>query len=107
MKVIQSLRAVTSYPVSVAVVENICEAAGLETEAEAAQELRRSKQYKAALASVYRFLATAPNVTQAGISYTLSESDKERYRKMAESLSDEAGDETGASMAYGYVGDNY
>jgi len=52
-------------------------------------------------------LATAPNVTQAGISYTLGESDKERYRKMAESLSDETGDETGASMAYGYVGDNY
>lgn len=107
MKVLQSLKSLSSYPIPSATVEDIADGAGLTADAELTQELRRDKRFKRAQARVYLFLSEAPDVTQGGISYAFNEEERKRLRLRAENLFAEIGDTTNeAGVEFGYKGED-
>ncbi len=104
MTVIQSLQQLNLYPIPDSVVTNICEERGLVADDEVTTEIRAEKEYKLATANVYKWLAFAPTtVSQGGVTFSISESDKKRFLELANQLySDNEEQPTGA--VYGYKG---
>lgn len=104
MNIASTLKALSAYPIPSALIENICEGEGLDGEQDATTEIRQGVAYKRAKASVYTFLATAPNVSQGGISYSFTSEDKAYFRRCASLLMEEIGE---GDAQFGYIGDNY
>jgi hypothetical protein len=99
-----SLKGLTGYPVPQAVFDDAAEEQGLDPNGVMTAEIRGGKAYMRAKARVYDFLSEAPNITQAGISYSYSDEDRKRFRQKAESLRSEAdGNREGI---YGYQGED-
>ena len=105
MNVLQSLAALSSYPIPTASLQNIAEEAGLDPDCEVVCSVRTGSDYKHAKALTYYFLSECPNVTQGGISYSFTDSEKARLRAKADALMSEIGKDTSADSAdYGYKG---
>ncbi len=99
-----SLRGLTNYPVPLAVFDDAAEEQGLDPEGQMDADTRSGKAYKRAKARIYDFLSEAPNITQAGISYSYTDEDRKRFKQKAESLRSEAdGNRTGK---FGYQGED-
>lgn len=104
--VLTSLRGVTVYPIPAGVLAECALDAGCNPDAEVTREVRNSKEFKRAKAHVYNFLASAPNITQQGVSFSFSATERANFRKLAATLEAEAnGDGTGG--VYGYVGEDF
>ena len=108
MNVLQSLKSLSSYPIPTATVEDVAEGVGLKIDSEMSMELRNGKEYKRAKAGVFLFLSEAPNVTQGGISYSFSESERKRFRDRANNILCELGESSDdASLPeFGYKGED-
>lgn len=105
MTITDSLKALSGYPIPADLIQNAIEESGL-TDEECTLEVRRSNEYKSAKAKIYRFLEVAPNVSQGGISYSFSDEARKRYKRMADDLLAEIG-EDGGGVEYGYQGDSF
>lgn len=103
MTILQSLKSLNAYPIPSMSVADICDGCGLRADMNASVEVRSSSEYIKAKALVYLWLAEAPNVTQGGISYTISDTERQRFRLKADHLLNEAGinDE---GEGFGYIG---
>ncbi len=109
MTITEALKSLTAYPMPAASLVNIAEEAGIEPQATADAEARASKGFKKAKALLYFFLAEAPNVSQGGISYSFSEDERSRFKKRAEALLKEIGDDDpalGVNIG-GYIGEDF
>lgn len=107
MTVEKSLKSLSAYPLSSAVIENIAEEAGLALGTEATQETRSGRCYKLAMARVYIFLAEAPNVTQGGIQYYFSDEERDRLMQKGKAILDTLGEGDSESLpTFGYQGEN-
>lgn len=104
MTISESLRLINIYPIPEKVVENICDGRFLTPNDETTSGIRVSKEYKLATADIYKWLAFAPNLSENGISFSISDSDKKRYLQEAEKIYDEF--EEGNNL-YGYKGDRF
>jgi hypothetical protein len=104
MTISNSLRGLTNYPVPSAVFDDAAGEQGLDPNAVLTAETRAGKSFKRAKARIYDFLSDAPNITQAGISYSFSDEDRKRFRQKAESLRLEA-DGSGKGV-FGYQGED-
>lgn len=105
MTLLQALKSLTIYPIPSATLQSIAEGSGISTEEEATQDLLNSPEMKRATAKVYLFLVTAPNVSQNGISYSFTASERRAFQKMARSLLEEIGEDTSSlGGKYGYMG---
>ena len=108
MKTSNAIKAMSSYPIPAATIENIIDEAGLDPGAEITKEIRASDPFKKAKALTYAFLAEAPNITQGGISYTFSEDERSRFAKKSNSLLAELEeDEAGTAIPCGYIGEDF
>ena len=104
MTILQSLQQLNLYPVPDSVVTNYCEGRGITATDEATSEVRASREYKLAKGDVYKWLAFAPSsVSQGGVTFTISESDKKRFIATANKLYAEC-EETEVGVVYGYKG---
>lgn len=106
MKTSNAIKAMSSYPIPAATIENIIEEAGLDAEADT-KEMRASDQFKKAKALTYAFLSEAPNITQGGISYTFSEDERSRFQKKSSNLLAELGEDEGSDIPCGYIGEDF
>lgn len=106
MNINQALRSVTTYPLTADFLESVAVGAGLSLEDMATEELLNSRVYKKALGRIYLYLAEAPNVSQGGISFTFSESDRVRYERKGNELLREATSGAEGNTRYGYKGEN-
>lgn len=104
MNVDEALKALASYPIPRTFILNVLADLELDPNATANTLIRKSAQFKRAKIAVYRFLITAPNITQNGISYSLTAEDKNYYKQCVGELEREIGSES--SRIYGYVGDD-
>lgn len=86
MTIKDSLSGITNYPIPSAVIENAVEDNGLDGTETATQEVRASKLYQLALASIYDFLSVAPTVQQSGVIITISDSQRLMYSDKAQSI---------------------
>ncbi|OZT04969.1 hypothetical protein [Prevotella sp. 885] len=107
MKTSNAIKAMSSYPIPAATIENIIEEAGLDAEADITKEMRASDQFKKAKALTYAFLSEAPNITQGGISYTFSEDERSRFQKKSSNLLAELGEDEGSDIPCGYIGEDF
>jgi hypothetical protein len=108
MTIGESIRAITGYPIPPAAVSNICEAHGLNADDKADMTVRSASGYNLAKADTYRYLSTAPNITQGGVSYSFSEDERDRFVNLADRLSSRYGDAGGtAPVSCGYVGEDF
>lgn len=104
MTILQSLQQLNLYPIPDAVITNYCEGRGIDATTEADKEVRASREYKLAKGDIYKWLAFAPStVSQGGVTFSISESDKKRFITDANKLYTEC-EETGVGTVYGYKG---
>lgn len=104
--VIDALASISAYPVPLATLEDAAGENGLDGAVEATEDVRRSAAFKRAKARIYRFLAEAPNVSQGGISYSFTATEKDMFRKQANDLlADADGDDDGG--CYGWMGEDF
>lgn len=107
MNIAQSLRSLSAYPIPTATLQDIAVGAGVAVDAELTQEIRSSKEFRAAQARIYLFLSEAPNVTQNGISFSFTDDERRRMRNHGLSILDEIGDESlDNGVSYGYMGED-
>ena len=103
MTVRESLLATSNYPIPDAFLESIGEVVGIEIDEELtdtdAVSLNRLR------ARTYIFLATAPNVSEGGVSISYTAAEKKYFLSLAKQYAELAG-ETGLfpGPAYGYKG---
>lgn len=104
MTLIDYLRGLTNYPVSEEALQSILSARG----ATDRTQYDGKAQSLLAMADLYRWLSTAPDISQGGQSYSLSDNIREYYRKRARELYRLAGEpveEVKAKVQYGYKGE--
>lgn len=108
MTVVQSLRSLSAYPIPLSTVIEIAESTGMCHDTEMQPEIRQSREFRKAQALVYIFLSEAPNVTQNGISFSLSAEERRRLRTRGESILEDLCDDTatGATPEFGYMGED-
>lgn len=102
MTIIESLKCISGYPISQNTLKDIAENRGMKSDDEANQDARKSKEYRLAKADVLVWLSQAPNVSQAGISYNFSDTDRKNFRQQAASLYKECGE--ASKSIFGYKG---
>lgn len=108
MTLAESLRSLSGYPIPAAVIGRIAAARGVESGWEACASAMSEPSYRLAVADVYAWLSVAPDVSQGGISYSLSAEDKARFRSMSGAIYGELGDEVSGGTLdgtrFGYKG---
>lgn len=99
------LRGLTNYPVSEGALNSILSARG----ANSRTEFDGTSQSLLAMADLYMWVSTAPDVSQGGQSYSILYSTREQYRKRANELYRKAGEpvdgEVATKVHFGYKGD--
>lgn len=98
------LRGLTNYPVPEEALQSILSKRGLDGK----RPMTDDKLLCLTTADVYRWLSTAPDISQGGQSYSLSDNIREYYRKRARELYQAGGEpveEVKAKVRYGYKGD--
>lgn len=106
VSILEALRAISAYPIPQRVYDAIAIERGINLADELTMTNTHSNNYCLAKADVYLWLSQAPNVTQGGQSYTISDEQRKYMRYKAQSLY-EAAEESDAVMlrAFGYKGD--
>ena len=89
MTVRESLKAVHHYPIAESAINDIADERALELNEEATLEVRLSSPFKLAKADVILWVSEAPNITEGGISISISEAARERLRQKANKIYEE------------------
>lgn len=100
--IVESLRALTAYPIPMPTLVSIAEGRGLSPYDTTNNTL---PSYRKAEADVYMWLSNAPDVSQGGQSYSFTDEQRKFFRQQAKAIY-EATVEAAASKAtiYGYKG---
>ena len=105
MTIATALRSVSAYPVPMAQIQIICATRGLDYYAEADATELMSDGYKLATADLYLWLSLAPNISQGGQTYSLSEEQRKAFISAAHSIMKSIGETEGSTtIEYGYKG---
>lgn len=107
MTVAESLRSLNSYPVPSLTLQDIAESRGLVLTDEVTTEMRGGKSLRLAKADVYKWLSTAPNISQSGITYTFTDAEKRMFRDQADDIYTDLNElNPSGSGRYGYKGES-
>lgn len=104
MTLSEYLRGLTNYPVPEEALQSILSTRGLGAESDTDSDKLRYL----VTADLYSWLSTAPDISQGGQSYSLSDNIREYYRKRARELYQAGGEpveEVKAKVQYGYKGE--
>lgn len=99
MTIVEMLRTLSAYPIPRATLVAIAEARGVYADDKAVE----GTALELARADVYMWLATAPDVSQGGQSFTLGDEQRKQYRLMAQGIYAEQG-VTRKTTIYGWKG---
>ena len=105
MTVLEALTALSAYPIPAATIEAI----GIEVGLDLGDELSNmpTRDIWRAKARIYLYLATAPNVSEGGVSISYSSADKNLFLSNARKFAELAGEDSLIpGPAYGYKGEN-
>lgn len=104
MTLIDYLRGLTNYPVPEEALQSVLSKRGLDGES----TMPDDKLLCLVTADLYSWLSTAPDISQGGQSYSLTDNIREYYRKRARELYQAGGEpveEVKAKVRYGYKGE--
>lgn len=109
LSVSDALRSETGFPVKTDTIETIALKRGLSLDGDATQAVILSKEFRICVADLCLWLFIAPNVSQGGQSFSLTDAQREELRRRARRIYKSLGmDESGAGAAgatYGYKGE--
>lgn len=97
----EALRSLTAYPLPDNVLTRALIEHGLSGAEEFDEELAQSGSYLLASADVLEFLASAPNFSQGGLSFSLSSDERKQLRDRAALIRDGFGK---SRICFGYKG---
>lgn len=103
MTILESLQSLSNYPVSPEYVEGVLTEEGMSAETQLTASTAHSAGFLRAKRRVCLYLATAPNISQGGISYSLDANARGQYIDMAADIAEELSD--GEGGRFGYIGD--
>ncbi len=103
MLVAEALKSISLYPINPVTIERVCASCGLSPQEEL-HAVAGTGAYKRATAMVYEYLSTAPQVSEAGASYSLSDTDKRAFGAKAKQLLSELNEKSAPVL--GWVGEN-
>jgi len=104
MTTLDALKSISNYPTPKRTFDRIAVVRGISLTQEATPEILLSREYQFAQADLMNWLATAPNVSEGGISFSFSQTEKDQFRRDATSILAELG--TPRSSRFGYKGEN-
>lgn len=100
--IVESLRALTAYPIPMQTLVSIAEGRGLSPYDITDNTL---DNYRQSEADVYMWLSNAPDVSQGGQSYSFTDEQRKHLRQQAMAIYNEVGGTTvSRSTIYGYKG---
>ena len=103
--ILEALQSLTAYPVPTAILQVFAAGRGVDFTKEITSDTLHSTGFNLAKADTLMWLASAPNVSQGGQSYSFTDEQRERFLKQAQALVDEYGDgAVVAGVRYGYKG---
>ena len=105
--VLQTLMSLSRYPIDADVATLIATQRGIENPDEANfMDYQESKEFYFAQADIYNWLATAPNISQGGQTYSLSDKDKANFARKAQAIYDlyKEPDDIMPKATFGYKG---
>lgn len=105
--VINALKTISAYPIPEAVFIDAASENGIGINDEATTAVRESSGFKRAKARIYTYLAEAPNLSQGGISFSFTSTEKSEFRKKALELINDADGNIDGSGCYGWMGENF
>lgn len=80
MTIRESLRQINLFPIPDATIEDVCERRGLTVDGDIDTATRATASFHLATADIYKWLAFCPSsVSENGISFSISESDRRRF----------------------------
>ena len=108
MTILESLLAISAYPIPRRTAEAYALKRGLDLDSEMLSSLFRDSSYRLASADLMMWLYYAPNVSQGGQSYSLTDAQRAEFRRRAQAIYGELGDEGDQNngIRYGYKGQN-
>lgn len=104
MNVKQSLRALNAYPIPEGVIDSILCSRGVYGDTETSKELMDGVSYRLCVADIYMWLTLAPNISQGGQTYSISEDQRKAMRREAEATYSELCENVNKRVKYGYKG---
>lgn len=104
MTTLEALKSISNYPTPQRTYDRIAVARGISLMQEATTDILHSRDYQMAKADLFNWLATAPNVSEGGISFSFSATEKEQFERAAAFILSELG--TLKQSRYGYKGEN-
>jgi hypothetical protein len=81
-----SLKSISAYPIPLNTLQDIAEERGIDIGGDVTLAVKASGAFQLAKADVFYWLSIAPNVSQAGISYTFSDSDRLNFKRRANAI---------------------
>ncbi len=107
MTILDSLRGINAYPISLRTLDEAMTRRGLNGLDEATQEVLQGKDYNLAIADLLIWLACAPAISQGGQSYSFTDEQRQQFRNRAHQLWDGYDDDGLSTTQYGYKGDRF
>ena len=95
------LSAISIYPIPATTLHEIAVGRGLDLDGDSDTIITNREAYQLAKADVLRWLSSAPNVSQGGVSYSFSEFERAEFRRQADAIYTEYGEK---KSRYGYKG---
>ena len=102
MTVLESLSSISRYPIPAKQFELVASRRNLTLSATVTSTMLDTAAYKLAEADLYRWLATAPDVSQGGQSYSFSSDQRDVFLAQANRIYDQ--NNQSAGVTYGYKG---
>lgn len=103
MTLLESLQSLSNYPVSSEYVQGVLTEEGIDPAMDLTPETAHDTGFLRAKRRVCLYLATAPNITQGGISYSLDSTARGHFIEMASDIAEELSDSDGGR--FGYIAD--
>lgn len=106
LTILDALKAITMYPIPKSTIEEVVTRRGGDLSAAAPATTLNSEWFNLAKADLLVWLTFAPNISQGGQSYSLTDEQRKFYRKEADKLYRKFGESEKATQAvkYGYKG---
>ena len=101
--VLDTLKAISAYPIPQATLASVAAARGLDLYAEVSEDDFKEASYRLARADVLIWLSCAPNIAQGGQNYSFNEEQRKQLRGEAMAIYGELEQDTKRTV-YGYKG---
>lgn len=101
-----TLKAISTYPIPAATLEAAAAEWGFSLDDESNPEVLSSPEFKCLKADIHDFLASAPNISEGGVSFSFSSIERKTFSRKAERLRMDSG-LINPSDDFGYQGTDF